>query len=188
MKGPYGRFRLMTATFEPRAWQLAVERALRVLGLEAGERDVVVVGRGRRLLRALEVVPTVEVRTDRRRVERRAVVELDVAAQRERPTATAVATSPTWSRASARACVVPGWSPTSVSVIWYTTRNDSPSEISAASSTTGSAAAPKTIVVDDWLALSAPPEATAATRSASTETATPALRTFRIPSLPFCCP
>ncbi len=71
-----------------------VERVLRALRLEAAEDVVVVVGRRRRLLRALEVVPTVEVRAHGRRVERRSVVELDVAAEGERPTPAAVALDP----------------------------------------------------------------------------------------------
>ena len=77
----------------PRAAVL-VQRVLGALRLEAAEDVVVVVGRRRRLLRALEVVPTVEVRTHGRRVERRAVVELDVAAERERPAPPAVALLP----------------------------------------------------------------------------------------------
>mgnify|MGYP006205609079 CR=1 FL=1 len=60
--------------------------------------------------------------------------------------------------------------------------------LSAVGRRTGSAAAPNTSVDDAWLGLLAEPEATAATRSASAPAAIPALRTLRIPFLPFSSP
>ena len=53
--------------------------------LEAKEDRLPVVGGVRRLERSLEVVPAVEVVTDRRRVERRPVVELDTVPEGEGP-------------------------------------------------------------------------------------------------------
>ena len=66
-----------------------VRQALRRL-LVAAEDRVVVVRRRVGRERAGEVVPPVEVRADRLRVERRAVVEPDARAQLERPDASAV--------------------------------------------------------------------------------------------------
>ena len=79
-----------------------------------------------------EVVPAVEVGADRGRVERRAVLELDALAERERPGKAVLASPSTTVASGGTSFVVPGFRPTRPSKIWSIGRSDSPSETSGA--------------------------------------------------------
>ena len=76
--------------------------AVLVVGLEAAEDDLPVVGRARVLQRTLEVVPAVEVEADRFGVEIGAVVELDALADLERPDLAGVVRRPAFGETGLR--------------------------------------------------------------------------------------